>query len=174
MENKTNTAAVALIALCHEYCVAVEQSAESTPTDFCTNILRLLPRIYMTMFDFRPAEENYDHEGDLYDALEEERYYELKNSMAALLGEHDAYLDIVVAGEQYSEEPVASSVSEKLADLYQIFYIFIDTLREALPEVREKVYDEFKSRFRMYWSEELCDAMRIINYLVQNEVFTEE
>ncbi len=175
-QSAPKTGAVALVALCHEYCSAVESCAETEPTDFCRSMLRLLPRIYITAFDLLPDGENEEGEstGAQYAALEEDEYFAIKDKLAALFGEHDTYLDTFSEDMKYSETPIASSIAEQLADLYQTAYDFVYTVRESASDFLPEILSDVKFRFNAYWSETLCNAQRAINSLYQKEVFTEE
>lgn len=174
-QSAPQTGAVALVALCHEYCIAVENCAGTGPADFCRSMLRLLPRIYITAFDLRPDGENEEGEstGAQYAALEEDEYLSVKDKLAALFGEHDTYLDTFSEDMKYSDTPIASSIAEQLADLYQATYDFVYTVRESSSGLLPEILPDVKFRFQAYWSETLCNALRAINSLYQKEVFNE-
>ena len=62
--------AIAFIALCNEYCAAVEHAAETGRDEFLAAMLRLLPRLYISGADLAMP----GFEGDYYidDALDED------------------------------------------------------------------------------------------------------
>lgn len=173
---KPNTGAVALVALCNEYCRALDTAQEAEPADFYRTLLRLLPRIYITAFDLLPDGVSGEGEstGAIYGTMEEEEYHALRDRLAAVFGEHDTYLDTFSEDMKYSDTPIAASLSEQLADLYQVFFDFIDTVREWPDDDRSEVYAEMKYRFNLYWSENLCNALRVLNSLYQKEAYSEE
>ena len=48
-----NNNSLAFIALCNEYCMAIENARESSHDEFIAEMLRLLPRIYISATDLR-------------------------------------------------------------------------------------------------------------------------
>ncbi|MDE6277636.1 MAG: DUF5063 domain-containing protein [Muribaculaceae bacterium] len=155
--------AIALVALCHEYCLTLDAASEATsPRHFARRILGLLPRIYITAFDLPDAPEDAE---DIPATLDEEQYAAVAADLSRLFGEHDTYLEAFHEDMKYSETPVAASLSEQLADLYQAFYDFTAMVRELPADSIDGAVAEMAGRFRDYWSENLCTAPRVINYL---------
>ena len=162
---------IALVALCHEYCVTVD-SAESMPApDFAHRILALLSRIYVTALDRPDAPEDAV---DIGGVLDEEQYTGVAASMARIFGEHDTYLDASHEDMKYSETPVAASLSEHLADLYQDFYDFTALARELPADSLYEAVAEMRERFSQYWSNTLCNAMRVLNALYMSGVLAQD
>lgn len=62
-------------------------------------------------------------------ALEEDYYDAVRMRVAALLGEDDTYLEVFEQDMKYSDTPIAASISEGLADLFQVFYNIVQTAR---------------------------------------------
>ena len=60
-ENKINPNVLSFIGLANEYCMALSNVYETEKEEFVAEMLRLLPRIYITMSDVR-AEELSDEE----------------------------------------------------------------------------------------------------------------
>lgn len=172
-----NTNAISLIALCHQYCTTLEQAVQSEPESFCRSMLQLLPRIYITVFDLKPYADDDDtpiQENDtIYDELDEDSYIAVRDSLAALMGEHDTFLDTNVEDMKYSDTPIASSVSECLADLYQSAYNFVATVRESPTEILPDVLADMKWRFTSYWGDTLCNVLRIVNSLYLSGIFAD-
>lgn len=46
---------LAFVALGNEYCAAIENASQSDPQAFIAEMVRLLPRIYITASDLKPA-----------------------------------------------------------------------------------------------------------------------
>lgn len=163
---------IALAALCHEYCNTVDSVAETwSASDFTRRVLGLLPRIYITVLSLPEAPEEAE---DFTGTLEEEEYAAVSASLARLFGEHDTYLETVHEDMKYSDTPIAASLSEQLADLYQSFYDFTAIVRELPADSISATVAEMRLRFRDYWSEPLCNALKVLNYLYNHEILTEE
>lgn len=168
MESRLNTNAIAFIGLCNEFCVAVENTRESQRNEFIDHILRLLPRIYIAATDLH-AHNCDDAEPYIDNVLEEDYYEAVRRNMEALMGADDVYLEVFEEDMKYSDTPVAASISEGLADIFQALYNFINTIRDATDETMQLALLGIKDDFRAYWSSTLCNVLRAINHLKMND-----
>jgi hypothetical protein len=162
--NQLSPNTLAFIALCNEYCNAVEMTRESERQEFIDSMLRLLPRIYISATDLQS---DAMMESDTYidSALEEDYYDSMRRNVALLLGEDDAYLDVFEDDMKYSETPIAASISEGVADLFQVMFNFLETVRNAPTELIQEAVMTMREDFEHYWSLKLCDVLRAINAL---------
>lgn len=171
-------AALSLAGLAIEYCKIVAQSREKEPRQFVRDVLRYLPRIYITICDLRPYEEDEETEaeetGAIYDTITEEQYNGVMMDMSVVLGENDMYLDTPADEMRYSDTPIAVSLSEKLADIYQAMADFAATVGQVTPEMIPDVLADLKYRFASYLSETICSALRAANYIYHNVSFDQE
>ncbi len=168
MESALNTNSIAFIGLCNEYCMAVENARETERADFIENMLRLLPRLYISATDLRV--DTLD-ETDAYidSALDEDYYDSVRRGMEELMGADDVYLEVFEEEMKYSDTPVAASVSESLADIFQALYNFINTIRDATDETVQVAIIGIRDDFRTYWSATLCNVLRALNRIRMNE-----
>jgi len=178
-EEKLGANSISFIALCHRYCVALESLADGSavePDAFCRSMLYLLPRMYMTAFDLHPAGKELEQETDyrdtvgcdaISDMLDEDSYTAVRDNVAAVMGSHDTFLETNVEDMRYSDTPIAASVSECLADIYQSTYNFVATARVVPSSMIPDLLADMKAQFRDYWSETLCNVLRILNSLYQ-------
>ena len=164
METSLNTNAIAFIGLCNEYCVAIEHAGETEAEEFIDNMLRLLPRIYTAASDLRDAPDDF---GDAYidNALDEDYYDSVRRGMESLLGADDTYLEVFEEDMKYSDTPVAASISESLADIFQVLFNFISTIRDATDETVRVAINSVRDDFKSYWSATLCNVLRALNHL---------
>jgi len=171
-EPQISPAAISLTGLAVEYCKYIETCAENDAADLCRQMLRYLPRIYMTAFDIKPYGEctDGDDNGAIIDELDEEQYENVRTQAAGVLGEFDTYLDTMVDDMRYSDTPVAVSLAEQLADIYQIAFDFAQSMREAPTEALPEVLADFKFRFDNYLSQTICSAMRACDFIYHNEL----
>ena len=152
---------ITFIALCNEYCQAIEAAPATETREFVNSMLGLLPRIYITARALE-ADGALD-EGYIDQALEEDSYNTIAQGLQATMGEDDTFLEVFEEDMKYSDTPVASAVSELLADLFQVFYNFIATVREAPDDVVASAIAAVKEEFEMYWAQTLCNVMRPLN-----------
>ena len=155
--------AIAFLALCNEYCSAVEHAAETDRDEFLATMLRLLPRLYISGADLAMP----DFEGDLYidDALDEDYYDSMRRDMETLLGEDDTYLEVFEEDMKYSDTPIAVSAAETLADLFQVFFNLLETVKTAPSELIESALGAVREDFGHYWSQKLCNVLRSLNQI---------
>ena len=156
------------MALANEYCRALELASSGEPLQFVTTMTRLLPRIYIAVGDLQLSED-FEPEYAFASAHLEEVYYdEVRTNIATLLGEHDAYLDTFHEDMQYSDTPIAATISEALADIFQVMFDFVEDVRDAAREQVKEHLLELRQTYRDYWSETLCNVMRPLNQYLQN------
>lgn len=167
---KPNT--LAFIGLCNEYCQLLEKSGETESTAFVAEVLRLLPRIYISASDLDVT--SIDEDFPPVDSVLDEEYYEtIRRNIETLLGPDDAYLEVFEKEMKYSDTPIGASVAEGLSDLFQVFYNFIATMRYADESVIEGVLVGVKEDFAEYWSQILVNLLRPLNdiryHILDNE-----
>ena len=159
-----NTNAIAFIGLANEYCVAVESARDSELDEFVDKMLHLLPRLYISATDLSVSYVEED-EPMIDSVLDEDSYESHRRAIAALMGEDDVYLEVFEEDMKYSDTPVSASIAEGLADLYQVFYNFIYTVRDTTDEVTALAILAVRDDFRAYWSATLCNVLRALNHL---------
>ena len=162
-----NTNSLAFIALCNEYCAAVEDVRESDKDDFVQSMLRLLPRLYISATDLKV--EALDEEDAYLEPILDEDYYEsVRCGIENLMGPEDIFLEVFEEDMKYPDTPIAASISESLADIFQVLYNFVGMVKEApehlIPMALVAVRDEFQG----YWSRILCNVLRALNQLRYN------
>lgn len=156
-----------LVALCSEYCVALENSAEMDKEDFINTLLGYLPRIYFEFHDIDGGESASLEEWGigLTDHLDEMQYDNIRMQLAAVFGEDDTYLETFEKDMKYSDAPIATTISENLTDIYQPLYDFVAEVRESEGDNLEEAFCACKDGFKEYWSQTLCNVMRALNNL---------
>lgn len=167
-----NNNALAFMALCNEYCQALENARETERDDFVAAMLRLLPRIYISATDVNieavGIEEPY-----IEGSLDEDYYDAVRRSVENLLGPDDTYLEVFEEDMKYSDTPIAASISEGLADIFQVFYNFLDTVKDVPEELVAMGLVAIKEDFGAYWSRILCNVLRALNHVRYNSSPTE-
>lgn len=154
---------LAFLALANEYCSAMESARETERADFLAAMLRLLPRLYIAASDLRRDDTEAMADAYVNSALDEDYYEAVRRRVAALLGEDDAYLEVFEEDMKYSDTPIGASISEGLADLFQVFYNIVQTARDATPEFISEMIPGLREDFAGYWSQTLCNVLRAIN-----------
>ncbi|MCM1093971.1 MAG: DUF5063 domain-containing protein [Lachnospiraceae bacterium] len=159
-----NNNSLAFIGLCNEYCQSVENAREMDRSDFVAAMLRILPRIYITATDVN-TDAALIEEAYIDSHLEEDYYEALRRNIENLLGPDDTYLEVFEEDMKYSDTPIAASVSEGLADLFQVFYNFLESIKDVPEELVEQGIVAVKEDFETYWSRILCNLLRPLNQI---------
>ena len=167
MESKLTPNQLAFMALANEYCQAVESCGESDKDEFVNRMLRLLPRIYMSATDLAEPMIQ-DEDAYIPSALEEDYYDSVRRSMEMLFGEDDTFLEVFESDMKYSDTPIAASISEELADIFQVMFNLTENVKDAPVEVVLLSLDAVKEDFISYWSQTLCNVLRAINAIKYN------
>lgn len=156
------TNSIAFIGLASEYCAALQSAAEASRHEFVRLMLRLLPRIYIATTDL--AEITID-DADCYldESLEEDYYEAVRRAVGNLMGPDDAYLEVFEEDMKYSDTPIAASISEALADIFQVLYNFLESVRDSTDERVAQAITAVKEEFEAYWSRPLCNVLRALN-----------
>lgn len=156
---------LAFLALANEYCVALEHVGEVEREEFTDVVLRLLPRLYISASDL--ASDSFLEEF-LPSTLEEDYYDTVRNSVAALYGEDDTYLEVFEQDMKYSDTPIAASISEGLADIFQELYNLIEACKDAPSDLIDQYLCAVRDDFASFWSQTLCNVLRAVNALKYN------
>ena len=169
MESSTvlNNNSLAFIGLCNEYCQTLESARETECDDFIAAMLRLLPRIYITASDLKIDDLGLE-EPYIDGRLDEDYYDSIRRSIENLLGPDDTYLEVFEEDMKYSDTPIAASVSEGLADMFQVLYNFLEAIKDVPNELIDQALIAVKDDFQSYWSRILCNVMRALNHIRYN------
>ena len=168
MENsKLAPNSLAFIALSNEFCSAIENAMEFEKEDFVAKMLKMWPRIYMTITDIDIEESNEDFYALPY--LDESVYDNLRSQLAALMGEDDVFLETFEEDMKYSDAPVSATISEDLADIYQQLYNFVASVRDVDTEAINSIIITCKEDFASYWGQTLCNVLRAMHSVFYNK-----
>lgn len=161
--SKLSANSIAFIALANEYCNEVEGTRETERDPFIISMLKLLPRLYISATDININ----DTDGSIFiDSYLDEDYYEsIRRNIETLIGPDDVYLEVFEDDMKYSDTPIAASISECLADIYQDLYNFISSVKDAPTDVVQDILYICKENFEAYWGQKLCNVLRALNNL---------
>ncbi len=166
-DNRTNKLApntLAFIALCNEYCHALELADETECADFTLTMTRLLPRLYISASDLKVN--MLDSASDVITSALDEDYYDMiRRNIEALYGENDTYLEVFEEDMKYSDTPIGASIAENLADIFQVAYNFLASIKDAPDDVVADAVAAVYDDFMQYWSKILVNVMRPLNNL---------
>lgn len=163
IESTLSNNQLAFLALSNEYCHAIETASETLREDLVAAMLKLLPRIYISATDLPDSILGPD--SFMPQALEEDYYDSVRRSLEAVFGEEDTYLEVFEEDMKYSDTPIAASISEGLADIFQQLYNLTAFAQDAPVEEIPAALESVKEDFGAFWSKSLCNVLRALNAL---------
>ncbi len=157
-----------IVALCSDYCAAIENAAEFDQSELVKSLLSSLSKIYCEFLDTEPGEDSPIDEWVFSSAssassLDEDQYEMIRGQLSSVFAENDTYLETFEKDMKYSDTPIATSISENLADIYQPLYNFVVEVRESEGSNIDEAYRECREQFDEYWSQTLCNVVRALN-----------
>lgn len=158
---------IAITALSADYCRTLETCRDLEPDAFITSMLNLLPRLYLAFSDVE-AEDPLDleEEDTYFESYVDEDFYEsIRRNVEMLLGPDDTFLETFEENMKYSDTPIAASVSECLADIFQPLFNFVSIVRDSEGDKIVEAYRECREDFCSYWGQTLCNVLRALNHL---------
>ncbi|MBD5228503.1 MAG: DUF5063 domain-containing protein [Bacteroidales bacterium] len=163
-----NPNAIAFTGLANEYCQAVENARGYEQGDFVRTMLKLLPRLYITASDLT-IDDVDEFDAYIDPALEEDYYDSVRRNMEEVFGEDDIYLEVFEEDMKFSDTPVSASISEGLADIFQVLYNYLATVRDTTDETVKLALVSVRDDFKSYWSSTLCNVLRALNAIAVRE-----
>ena len=152
---------LAFIALANEYCQTVENIRDYDRNGLVRTMLKLLPRLYIVVTDMNESvSETY---AEMQFALDESTYEQARELLSAVMGDADVYLEVFEEDMKYSDTPIAATVSENLADLYQEFFNLVYSVKDADTQTQMQLLWLCKENFKDYWGQTLCNVLRALH-----------
>lgn len=165
-ETELHSQLLNVTSLATDYCAALENARDSEKMDFIIEMLSYLPKLYIHFSDIIVEDSVTDMDYDYYPQYVDEDFYDsVRRNVEAVLGEDDVFLETFEEDMKYSDTPIASSISECLADIFQPLYNFISIVKESDGEQLHGAYAECRENFVAYWAQTLCNVMRALNHL---------
>ena len=144
-----------------EFCSFIENTKDTVLFDFVDKSTKLLPLLYLKASLLPEVESDDDVEMEL--TVTEDMYESVKENIANLLGEYDAYLETFHPDMQYSDAPIAAFVSENLADVYQDIGNFISLFRQGNEDIMQEAIAVCRINFKDFWGQPLLNALKALH-----------
>lgn len=146
------------VALSAQLCAQLEKSAELEREDFVGSLLRLLPLVYAKAQQLPEVETDGAFAPD--GQVTEDDYNYIRSGAYALLRSHDEYELLVWDEDMQTEESRWCSLSEGLADLYQVLRNFVAVYQQRLETCMPDALWQLRDSFELYWGQTLLDTLR--------------
>ena len=166
-----NTLEFVTVAL--EFCALIEKAPEHTLFSFTDKAVKILPLLYVKA-TLLPELEEPEEECELDNFITEDTYEAIRYRIAALLGEYDSFLETFHPDMNYSDTPVAATISESLSDVYQDIGDFAALFRRENEEVMTQALSVCKNSFCLYWGQKLLNALKALHVVRFNEELSQD
>lgn len=152
---------VEFVTVAAECCGFLEKAPQLSRRKFLDTSLKLLPLLYLKASLLPRTERMDDAEPETF--VTEGDYERVRAGVAAVLREHDDYLDVFVEDMAYSDTPIRQTVSENLADLYQSLKDFVCVYQLGLDRTMNDALLLCEEQFCEFWGQRLLNAMRALH-----------
>lgn len=150
-----------------EYCSLIERAGEFARKEFVLKLVRILPLLYIKATLL--PDEACDEIDELQNYVTEEQYEYLRALVSRQLAEKDDYLEVFEADMAYSDAPLAASVSEGLADIYQDVRDLLEIYRLGNEDLSQLAVARCRNNFATYWGQKLVNVMRPLHAICFDE-----
>ena len=155
---------VEFTAAANEFCKYAEHAAELKGDELLKIFQRLLPYLYLKA-SLLPALEPYFEDGNEKFVTEAD-WFRIHDTLREKFGTADDYPEVFDEKFNYSEGPVASSLSENLSDIYQDIKDFLLLYQTGTQEVMNDAVWECRQNFENFWGQKLVNALRAIHKFI--------
>jgi hypothetical protein len=164
---------VEFVAVASEYSKYAEHASEFKGEELLKILQRLLPLLYLKA-SFLPEFTPHFEDGNEKFVTESD-WTIVNDSFRKKFGSANDYLEVFDDRINESEGPVAASLAENMADIYQDIKNFILLYQTGTPEVMNDALWECRMNFETYWGQKLVNALRAIHkFIYSGEPVNEE
>lgn len=155
-----------------EYCAFIEKAGELDRNEFVDKSIKMLPLLYLKAVLLPQTEYQLDESAERF--VTEEMYEYVRGTISRLMGAQDDYLEVFMDDMQYSENPINSSISEDMTDIYQDVKDFISVYSMGYEATMNDALVQLYENFREYWGQKLVNVMRPLHSICFGEPAEDE
>lgn len=158
---------VEFVTVAVQYCTFLENTENQTSKEYTDKLTKLLPLLYLKAALLPETE----IEDEIYPevTVTEDDYNYIVSKLYSAYKEKDTYLEVFLDDMKYSDTPIAASISEDIADIYQDIKNFISIYEQGIEEnMSEGLYTCFEN-FKLYWGQKLVNVLRALHSLRYSE-----
>lgn len=163
---------IEFVTVVAETCRLLESAAQISKTDFVDKATKMLPLLYLKAVLLEQPQHLLD--GFTEQFVSEEDYDYVNTQIETVLGADDTYLDTFHAEMQYSDMPVAATISENLADVYQEIKNLAGNYQTGDTEVMNDALADCMDAFREHWGQKTLSALQALHAIWCNRNTEEE
>ena len=158
---------IEFVTVANEFCSFIESSGQLKRLDFINKIQKLLPLLYLKASLIPEMESVLDEGNEKF--VTEQEYDFVKDQVQTHMGELDNYSEQWDPKITGNNEPVITSISENLADIYQELKDFVSLYSMGTTETMNDAVWECRMNYENYWGQILVNALRVIHRIVTSD-----
>lgn len=155
------------VTIAKSFCDFLAQIDQMDKKTFLDTMVKILPLLYLKATLLPDNEIEGDEDPEAF--ASETQYAVLSDKIAKLLGEDDTYLEVFHPDMAYSDEAIASNISENITDIWQDIYNFVEVYRQGSEESMNDALYYCRSNFGTYWGQSLVNVMRALHAIIYSE-----
>ena len=153
---------IEFVTVALEFCSFMERAGDTEANELVDRCSKILPLLYLKALLIPTATEE---DWELEESVTEEGYEFLQSKLSSALGQYDAYLSVSVQEMKYSDTPIAATISEDLADIYQDLANFLFIYREGIEQYMGDALTKCRYAFDAYWGGRLLNCLNALHSL---------
>ena len=155
---------VEFVAVANEFCKYAEHSSELKGDELLKILQRILPLMYLKA-SLLPQLEPFFEDGNEKFVTESD-WTVISETLKEKFGTADDYLEVFDDKIKETDGPIASSISENMADIYQDMKDFLLLYQTGTGEVMNDAVWECRMNFENFWGQKLVNSMRAIHKFI--------
>lgn len=152
---------IEFVTVAKSFCDFMDQLESTDKQQFLDTMIRLLPLLYLKA-SLLPVNEMISEDAPETFATEDQ-YAVLSQTISDILGEDDAYLEVFHPDISFTDTPVASFISENIADIWQDLFDFLSVFRLGYDETMNDALYVCRTNFEQYWGQSLVNVLRALH-----------
>lgn len=165
---------IEFVTVAVQYCVFLENVniEDANEIELTDKLTKLLPLLYLKAL--LVPETDTVNEDDPEISVTEDEYHYIASTLNDVFLNNDTYLEVFLQDMKYSETPIAASISEDLADIYQDLKNFITIFERGITENMNDALYVCMENFKIYWGQKLVNVLRALHslkYAIGNDEF---
>ena len=160
---------IEFVTVAVQYCDYLENLESITEDELTDKLTKLLPLLYLKTALVSETEMIND-EDEPETAVTETDYNYIMSKIYNIYLNNDTYLEVFMQDMKYSETPIAASISEDLADIYQDLKNFATIFERGITENMNDALYVCMENFKTYWGQKLVNVLRALHSLKYNTI----
>ncbi|MCL1868341.1 MAG: DUF5063 domain-containing protein [Paludibacter sp.] len=146
-----------------ECCRFLENLTDIKKSDFTNRALKLFSLLYVKTVMLNISDNQNDSAIERF--VGEDDYNFIKEKIAQILGEDDSFLDTFNPDMPFSDTPIAATVSENIADVYQEIRDYAENYQSENEQIMNDALTVCIESFGEHWGRKLLNAICALHAL---------